>query len=552
MSERYGPDQSPDPEVPPVPPAPGTGAAAASPGPAVPPTPGENPSADPPPPHDGATTWIRPPAGADPVAPGAGEGAAGPWTAAGPSQPSDAPGSYWAPPAPPAPPGPHWGAPGGWNATEQTGQVGHWPPPGQYGAGGRWLPPGQPPPGQPPPGQWGAGGRWVPPGHWGGAPVWVPQQPSRPHPLRVLAVAVAVVLVAAVGVAIGRTSLGNGSALGSGNGSGNSGFSGNSGLGSNAAPSTNPTTPANSTVAAKVDPGIVDINTQLGYDGGEAAGTGMVLTSSGLVLTNNHVILGSTSISVTDVGNGQTYTATVVGEDESNDVAVIRLQGASGLKTVPLGDSSTVAVGNAVTAIGNAGGAGGTPAVAAGNVTALNQSITATDQTDVSSEQLSGLIQTDAPLQPGDSGGPLVDSGGHVIGMDTAASSGFQFQGGSSEGFSIPINQALSIAHQIIAGHSSSKVHIGSSALIGVRVTDGQSTAGAQVVEVEPGTPADGAGIVAGDVITSLGGQNVNSASGLSTLMASHHPGDKVQLVWVDDAGQQHSASVQLAVGPAT
>jgi S1-C subfamily serine protease len=533
MSETSGPDQTPDPQVTPGPDASSPGASAASPGPATPPTPADSPSAAPPPPYDGPDTWIRPPAGADPGAPGAGEGAAGPWSPTGPAQPSDAPGGYW---SPPGPPGPRWGAPGRWSAT------GQWPPPGHYGAGGRWLPPGQPPPGQ-----WSAGGRWVPPGQWGGPPVWVPQQPPRPHPLRVLAVAVAVVLVAAVGVAIGRTSLGGGSALGPSSGTGNSGFGSNGGVPA----STNPTTAANSTVAAKVDPGLVDVNTQLGYEGGEAAGTGMVLTSSGLVLTNNHVIQGSTSISVTDVGNGQTYSATVVGEDESDDVAVIRLQGASGLKTVPLGDSSTVNVGDAVTAIGNAGGAGGTPSIAAGNVTALNQSITASDETDVSSEQLNGLIQTNAPLQPGDSGGPLVNTGGDVVGMDTAASSGFQFQAGSTEGFSIPINQALSIAHQIMAGRSSSKIHIGTSALIGVRVTDGQSTAGAQVVTVESGSPADGAGIVAGDVITSLGGQSVNSASGLSTLMEGHHPGDKVQIVWIDELGQQHSASLQLAVGPA-
>jgi S1-C subfamily serine protease len=358
--------------------------------------------------------------------------------------------------------------------------------------------------------------------------------------LRVLAVAVAVVVVAAVGVAVGRTSI---------NGNGNTGLGTPGGTPSGLTPHN--TAPANSTIAAKVDPGVVDINTQLGFQNGEAAGTGMVLTSTGMVLTNNHVIAGSTQISVTDVGNGQTYTATVVGEDPTDDIAVIHLDGASGLKTVPVGDSSVIDEGDAVTAIGNAGGSGGTPAISSGNVIALDQSITASDESDGNSEQLSGLIQTDATLQPGDSGGPLVDSQGHVVGMDTAASSGFQFQQGASEGFSIPINTALNLAHEIMGNKPSGKVHIGASALIGVIVHDGTSPAGAQVVTVEPGTPADQAGISEGDTVTSLNGRSVDSATGLTALMEGHHPGDHVQIAWVDGSGQQHSASLQLATGPA-
>ncbi|HUY23249.1 MAG TPA: trypsin-like peptidase domain-containing protein [Acidimicrobiales bacterium] len=370
--------------------------------------------------------------------------------------------------------------------------------------------------------------------------MWIPLQ-GRPrnHPLRVLAISLAVVIVAAVGVAVGRTSTENGTFVPAFNGSSPQ----SSQAGGNA---------DTSTIAAKVDPGVVDITTKLGFEGGEAAGTGMVLTSSGEVLTNNHVVAGATSISVTDVGNGQTYTATVVGTDRSDDIAVLRLVGASGLKTVSIGKSSAVAVGDAVTAIGNAGGVGGTPSVAGGSVTALDQAITASDQSDGSTEQLTGLIQTNAALQPGDSGGPLVDSQGQVVGIDTAASSGFQFQSGASEGFAIPIDHAIAIARQIISGQGSATVHIGAAALIGVRVTDSTFTAGAQVVAVEPGTPADQAGIVAGDVIVSLGGQTVDSANTLTTLMGRHHPGDKVQLDWVDQAGTQHSATVQLATGPAS
>jgi S1-C subfamily serine protease len=352
-------------------------------------------------------------------------------------------------------------------------------------------------------------------------------------------VAVAVVLVAALGVAVGRVSIGDNTG-----GVPTFGTSAPTAQGSGGASDTG-------TIAAKVDPGVVDITTRLGFAGGEAAGTGMVLTSSGYALTNNHVIAGATSISVTDVGNGQTYDATVVGTDKTEDIAVVKLVGASGLKTVSIGNSSNLAVGAAVTALGNAGGVGGTPSVASGHVTDLNQSITASDQSDHSSEQLTGLIQTDAALQPGDSGGPLVNSQGTVVGIDTAASSGFQFQSGSSQGFAIPINQATSIARQIMAGQSSDTIHIGPAALIGVVVQVSSQSPGAEIVNVESGSPAEQAGLVNGDVINSLAGQTVDSPNTLSSLMARHHPGQKVQLGWVDTSGQQQSATIQLATGPA-
>jgi S1-C subfamily serine protease len=189
-----------------------------------------------------------------------------------------------------------------------------------------------------------------------------------------------------------------------------------------------------SQIAKNVDPGLVDINTTLGYQNAAAAGTGIVLTSNGEILTNNHVIEGATSISVTDIGNGKTYKATVVGYDQSQDVAVIQLSGASGLKTASLGNSSTVGAGDKVVALGNAGGAGGTPSVAAGEVVALNQSITASDESSGLSENLTGLIESNADIQAGDSGGSLVNQYGEVIGMDTAASSGYQLSPNSGGG----------------------------------------------------------------------------------------------------------------------
>ena len=160
---------------------------------------------------------------------------------------------------------------------------------------------------------------------------------------------------------------------------------------------------------------------------------------------------------MTDIGNGHTYTAKVVGYDQTKDIAVLQLQGASGLKTVNLGDSSTAAVGQKVVALGNAEGKGGTPSVATGKITGLNASITASDEGSGTSEQLTGLINDNAPIQPGDSGGPLVNTSGQVIGIDTAASTvrlpdpaGADHQ---TQAFAIPINEALSIASQIEAGH---------------------------------------------------------------------------------------------------
>lgn len=310
-------------------------------------------------------------------------------------------------------------------------------------------------------------------------------------------------------------------------------------------------------IAAKVDPGVVDINTVLGYGNGSGAGTGMILTSTGEVLTNNHVIDGATSISVTAVSTGHTYKAAVVGTDPTQDIAVLRLQGASGLPTITTGDPSSLAVGDPVVAIGNAGGAGGTPAVVTGTVQGLAQTITASDPGGANAETLSGLIQTNAPIQPGDSGGPLVDRAGRVIGIDTAASAGRRFSAGAAVGFAIPITQAVNIAHQIESGRATSTIHIGLPGFLGVAIEPtgtglgGSSTPGAVVAGVEAGTPAATAGLRQGDTITSVGGQAVSSAESLSSLTKAHHPGDKVTVGWTDQAGAAHSASVTLSTGPA-
>jgi S1-C subfamily serine protease len=321
-----------------------------------------------------------------------------------------------------------------------------------------------------------------------------------------------------------------------------------------------------SQIATRVDPALVDVVSTDGLQQATSEGTGIVLTPNGEILTNNHVIEGATSIKVTDVGNGKTYTATVVGYDASHDVAVLQLQGASGLTIASLGDSSSVQAGDTVVALGNAEGKGGTPSVAAGTVTAINQSITASDELSGSSEQLTGLIETNADIQPGDSGGSLVNAYGQVIGMDTAASTGYQFQtqsGQSAEqAYSIPIDEAVSIAKQIEAGTSSADVHIGATGFLGLEIqsmsqspfgglgSSGDST-GVTIAGAESGSPAAGAGLTAGDEITAVGGHSVSSGEDIAKALVPFHPGDSVSLSWLDTSGQSHTATVTLATGPA-
>jgi S1-C subfamily serine protease len=353
----------------------------------------------------------------------------------------------------------------------------------------------------------------------------------------------------------GSTGSGFGPDFGSGSGSG-SGLGSGSGSGSQNAPAGVNT----SAIASKVDPGLVDIDTTLAQ-GGAAAGTGMVLTSSGLVLTNNHVIENAETINAQVVGTGKTFTATVLGYSVTDDVALLQLQNASGLKTVTQGKSSNLSVGQPVVAIGNAGGTGGTPTAVAGTITALNQTITAGDAGTLS-ETLKGLLETDANIQPGDSGGALVNTSGQVVGMNTAAS---ELNGGTNQGYAIGIDQAMSIANQIKKGQASSTIQIGPRALLGVDVTDSSqsggegfsggsgstpSTAGAYVEGVESGSAADSAGIGTGDTIVSVNNATISSAEDLTNALLHQKPGDTVTVGWVDASGASHTASVQLTTGP--
>ena len=432
-----------------------------------------------------------------------------------------------------------------------------------------------------------AGGSIPPHGGWPapGFPSPVPQPPtSKGHNGLVATVAIVVALLAGAGLGHVAWTSQNTSTSPSGPSSGTFGGPSSSGgtspfgSGSTGNSSTGAGAPSDiSSIASKVDPALVDINTNLSYENEEAAGTGMVLTSDGEILTNNHVIDGATSISVTDVGSGKTYSAKVVGYDRTGDVAVIKLVNASGLRTIST-SSDTPAVGQAVIGVGNAGGTGGTPSAAGGSITALSQSITASDGNGGNAESLTGLIGINAGIEPGYSGGPLVNTSGQVLGMDTAASTGSFYQVSAAHAYAIPIGTALSIAKQIEAGDGSSTVHIGATGFLGISVQDtssgvggsggagfggrrpggfgssgsggGSTTSGAVVEGTLSGSPGAQAGLVQGDVITGLDGEPIASANDLTNLLGAHHPGDTVQLQWTDQSGQSHTAGVTLTSGP--
>jgi S1-C subfamily serine protease len=303
-------------------------------------------------------------------------------------------------------------------------------------------------------------------------------------------------------------------------------------------------------VSGLVEPGVVVVDSQLGYQNAEAAGTGMVLSPTGEILTNNHVIDGATYITVTVSGTQQRYVAHVVGTEASQDVAVLQLVGATGLTTVPLGNSDTVVTGQSVVGIGNAGGSG-TLSVVTGTVTSTDRSITASDQSGASSEQLSGMIEVQAPIMAGDSGGPLANRSGQVIGMDTAASATGTHTGHPTYGFAIPINRALSIAAQI--NRTGGSAQTGGRGYLGIQVQAADPTlnTGAEVISTTANSPAAGAGIEPGDVITSLNGEAVTSADGLTASLAQSKPGQLVTVGWSDEFGEGHTAQITLASGPA-
>ena len=301
-----------------------------------------------------------------------------------------------------------------------------------------------------------------------------------------------------------------------------------------------------STASQKV--GVVTIDTVLDYDTQEqAAGTGMIITSGGLILTNNHVVEGATSIRVTVESTGKTYVAKVVGTDQKQDVAVLQLTGASGLSTVTFAPNAAVSAGQSVYSVGNAEGTGDL-VTAVGTVAATGQSLSLPADSTTKAESLTGLIQLDSDVVSGDSGGPLFDKSGDVIGIVTAASSGTA----DVTGYAINIKQVLAVADQIEAGTATTDIVIGTPAFLGIELSeDVATTSGVAVSGTFPGMPAALAGITAGSTITAVNGVPVTTSTALSAAIARHAVGDRISISWTDSAGAAHTATVTLVGGPA-
>ena len=532
---------------------------------------------------------------------GPGYAQAGIPAADGYEQPGDGPGGYGQPGDGPG----GYGQPGGYGSgglgpggygTGGYGTSGPGPGPGGYGPGGPGpggYGPGGYGTGGPGPGGYGAGGYG--PGGYG--PGHLPQPGSRARRRRaVLTYLPVAVVAAAAGAGLTGYAL-SGSPSSVPTASGTHGSNGPNGTGGGTIGGGGIGGAAVRKAVSAVRPELVDISSNLAYQGSQAAATGMVISSDGLVLTNNHVIDGTTKLYATLLGTGHKYSAIWVGYDATDDIAVIKLVGAHNLPTVPLGDSGQVKVGDRVIAIGNAYGADRNPAFV-GSITGLNRTITASDSGAVTKETLHGMLQTNAGIVEGDSGGPLVNASGKVIGMDTAAATGSLGATTQNVGFAIPINRALRIAHQIISGQSSPTVKIGSTGFMGVLVPSQAAseatnpaqqrqrqirqdesvpgggvppatsaclptdltagvpakvapvTSGALVIGQLCGTPADKAGIIAGDVITAVGDRAVTSPAQLTTVMSGFKPGMSVRVTWVEVDGASHTATLDLIPAP--
>jgi putative serine protease PepD len=278
-------------------------------------------------------------------------------------------------------------------------------------------------------------------------------------------------------------------------------------------------------LAKQVEPAVVTITT------GTGAGSGMVLTADGEVLTNNHVIQGSRTVRVVVGGEKSARTADVIGTDPRNDLALLKIRDASGLPTVTLGSSADLQVGQDVVAIGNALALGATPTVTTGIVSALDRDV----------NQLSGLIQTDAAINPGNSGGPLFDAAGRVIGINTLKAS----DGGDADnlGFAIPIDKAKAVVQQLRSGTPAAPT-----GYLGVRSTDDPDGNGALIISVEQGSAAASAGLQAGDVIAAVDGTHLDGSAALGSAVQDHKPGDKLQLTIVRNG---RSLTVTATLGQA-
>ena len=281
-------------------------------------------------------------------------------------------------------------------------------------------------------------------------------------------------------------------------------------------------------VIAKAEPSVVTIS--VSTRGGSGAGTGVILTADGEILTNAHVVDGASTVRVTLSGESQSREAEVVGTDPSADLALLRIPDASGLPAADLGSSDALQVGDDVVAIGNALGLRGNPTVTRGIVSGLNRSLETEGGT------MTGLVQTDASISSGNSGGPLVNAAGEVVGINTAVAASNARTAAENVGFAIAIDKALPVIDRLRGDAPASA----DQAVLGVRISDPtDGSRGATVATVESGSAAADAGIQEGDLITKLGDDTIDGAASLSGAVRSHQPGDKVTIEIVRDGDEQ-------------
>jgi putative serine protease PepD len=282
-------------------------------------------------------------------------------------------------------------------------------------------------------------------------------------------------------------------------------------------------------------PSIVQIDTSGGL------GSGIIYDTAGDIVTNNHVVEGASSFTV-KTSDGKTYTASLVGRYASNDLAVIKVANASGLRPAKFADSSKIQVGEVVLAIGSPFGLSDT--VTEGIVSATGRT-----QSEGNGVTLTDLVQTSALINPGNSGGALVDLNSQVIGIPTLAGADSQGrQQSAGIGFAIPSNQVTEAAKQIVA---TGTVTHSNRPYLGIQTRD-NATSGVDVVSVVAGGPAGQAGIQAGWVITAIGGQNVADSNGLSQALTAYSPGNRVSVALRLPDGSTRSVMVTLGERPVT
>jgi putative serine protease PepD len=283
-------------------------------------------------------------------------------------------------------------------------------------------------------------------------------------------------------------------------------------------------------VAEAVLPSVVDIST------GEAEGSGVIMTSDGQIVTNNHVVQGASQLTVT-FSNGKTASATVVGTDPAGDIAVIKAQGVSGLTAAKFGDSDALRVGDTVLAVGSPLGLQGS--VTAGIVSALHRTISSGEQ---GAKSIADAIQTDAAINPGNSGGALVNLAGEVVGINTAILTASQDSSGNiGVGFAISANRARSAADQLAKGGKVSHPYLG------VQLADGDN--GALIGGLVAGGPADKAGLKTGDTVTKIGSSTISDATDLINAVQAAKAGDQLKVTIKRDGAEQ-TVTVTLGESP--